>query len=100
MNYFIKRDDKEYGPYTLVTLQQYVTQGNISPSDLARSEGMSEWAPVSTILGNVPVAVAPYGTTSTGFGTVAGPQSSEPPPPSMHWAILLMLANTSRPIAK
>ncbi len=86
MNYFIKRGDKEYGPYSLAVLQQYVSQGNISLQDLARSEAMTDWVPVSSVLGNVPVPVA------SGFGTVpSGPAPHLNPPPSLHWAIVVVL---------
>ena len=93
MNYVIKRGDQEYGPYTLAVLQQYVAQGNISPTDLARSEGMTEWMPVSTIIGNVSVStMVPTNVGASPFGAV-GPSmtSAEPPPPSMHWGVLLLL---------
>jgi GYF domain 2 len=58
MNYFVSRDGQEYGPYTLSDVQRYVASGNIAVSDLARSEGMTDWAPVSQIVGNIPVLVA------------------------------------------
>jgi uncharacterized membrane protein len=93
MNYMIKRGDKEYGPYTLAALQQYVAQGNISPTDLARSEGMTEWMPVSTIIGNVPVSTAVSATAgAAAFGAIVTPASSaEPAPPSLHWGVVLLL---------
>lgn len=89
MNYFVKRGDQEYGPYTLVVLQQYVSQGNISKDDMARSEAMSDWVPVSSILGNITVSAA---TGSTGFG-VTGPMPVERPlPPNLHWGIVVVLS--------
>ena len=42
MNYHVIRDDKEFGPYSLADLQQYVAQGSILPTDHARSEGMEQ----------------------------------------------------------
>lgn len=86
MDYFVKRGDQQYGPYNLATLQQYVAQGSVSPQDLARSEGMNDWAPVSTIIGNVSAAPAPA------FGAAAGPVAQTfQLPPKMHWGILLAL---------
>ena len=80
MNYFIKRGDQEYGPYELPILQQYVSQGSISRDDLARSEAMTDWAPVSTILGTVPIPSATtFGSVASAY-TVAGPL-----PPKLHW---------------
>jgi hypothetical protein len=57
MKYYIQRQLNEYGPYTLADLQRYVAQGSIQLSDLARSEGMTEWVPVSQVLGNIPIPV-------------------------------------------
>ena len=42
MNYFIKRDLQEYGPYTLSELQRYVASGNVLLTDLCHSEGATE----------------------------------------------------------
>ena len=79
MNYFIKRGEQQYGPYSLAALQQYVAQGNISQQDLARSEAMTDWVPVSTILGNVPAAPpATFGAPVTGM-------NPEDQPPKLHW---------------
>jgi len=55
MNYFISRNDQQYGPYTLADLQRYVASGSIFVSDMTRSEGMTEWVPVSQVIGNIPV---------------------------------------------
>ena len=59
MKYFIQREFNEYGPYTLADLQRYVAQGNIQLTDMTRSEGMTEWVPVSQVLGNIPAVPAP-----------------------------------------
>jgi hypothetical protein len=85
MNYFIKRGDQQYGPYTLAALQQYVAQGNISPQDLARSEAMTDWVPVSSILGNVLV------TAPVTFASSVNLPSDLPLPPNLHWAVVLAL---------
>jgi GYF domain 2 len=101
MKYYIKRDLNEYGPYTLADVQRYVAQGNILMTDLARSEGLTEWVPVSQVLGNIPVPVqAPampgavgtvYGGTS-GYGVAASPAlAAGPTPPDFHWALVLLL---------
>lgn len=59
MKYFIQRELNEYGPYTLADLQRYVAQGNIQLTDMTRSEGMTEWVPVSQVLGNIPAVGIP-----------------------------------------
>ena len=103
MNYFIKRELNEYGPYSLADLQKYVASGNILLTDLCRSEGLTDWVPVSQVIGNIPVpAAAPqpapgtvYGGSARAYGAPAGyaaPVVSQyPPPPSLHWGILVLL---------
>ena len=102
MNYFIKRDLNEYGPYSLADLQKYVASGNVLLTDLCRSEGLTEWVPVSQVIGNIPVpAAAPQPATGSVYGGaptagVAGSSaamaSQYPPPPSLHWGICVLLA--------
>src|SRR5579883_534825 len=112
MNYFIQRGVQQYGPYSLADLQRYVQQGNIALTDLARSDGMADWVPVSQIIGNVsvPFAVPPYGAP---YGIPSGPPAgavpygspgpysggmqqmpigSLYPPPSLHWGLVLLFA--------
>jgi hypothetical protein len=97
MNYFIKRDTTEYGPYTLADLQKYVASGNILLTDLCRSEGLSEWVPVSQVIGNIPVPAAPQPGTVYGGASAAAQAytpaavSQYPPPPNLHWALVLLL---------
>lgn len=85
MNYFIKRGDQQYGPYSLAALQQYIAQGNISKDDLARSEAMTDWVPVSTIVGNVQVP------STTGFGAAVAPVDTRPLPPGLHWVVVVLV---------
>jgi hypothetical protein len=109
MKYYIQRQLNEYGPYTLADLQRYVAQGSISLTDLTRSEGMTEWTPVSQVIGNIPIPApmqpgyAP-GATSYSGGTVYadgtnvyGAQGAMPAitvgpvPPDFHWALVLLI---------
>src|SRR5260221_12707881 len=76
MNYFIKRELNEYGPYSLADLQKYVASGNVLLTDLCRSEGLTDWVPVSQVLGNIPVPVAAP-TPQPAGGTVYGGQTAE-----------------------
>ncbi len=50
VTYQISRNGQIYGPYTLDDLKRYLASGNVLPSDLAKSEGMADWLPVSQIL--------------------------------------------------
>jgi len=92
VNYFIKRDLNEYGPYTLADLQKYVASGNILLTDLCRSEGLTEWVPVSQVIGNIPVPAAPQPPPGASPAYAAPTVSPYPPPPNLHWAICLLLS--------
>jgi hypothetical protein len=100
MNYYIQRQSQEYGPYTLADLQSYVAQGSILLTDLARSEGMTDWAPVAQVIGNIPVPVPGHSPVysyggAVGYAVPAGSSpitSMFPAPPDFHWALVLLLA--------
>ncbi|MGA7686504.1 MAG: DUF4339 domain-containing protein [Terriglobales bacterium] len=92
MEYFVKRGEERFGPYSLSDLQQYVQAGNIVTEDLAQSENMAEWVPVSQILGNIP---AP----AFGGAAVVEPAAEPvlvPLPPNLHWSIVLILGLVTR----
>jgi uncharacterized protein DUF4339 len=117
MKYYIQRQLNEYGPYTLADLQRYVAQGSIQLTDLTRSEGMTDWVPVSQVIGNIPApqpaAVIPMpGSAMAGAGNVYGsagavyagpgqvpggvPVYGAPVvpgliPPDFHWALVLLV---------
>jgi hypothetical protein len=108
MKYYIQRQLNEYGPYTLADLQRYVAQGSIQLADLTRSEGMTDWVPVSQVIGNSPIPVAAPagqaigaaaysgGTVYDGSGAVYGVQAvsalGEPAVPiDFHWALVLLI---------
>ena len=107
MKYYIQRQLNEYGPYTLADLQRYVAQGSIQLSDLTRSEGMTDWVPVSQVIGNIPIPVpmqpaqapgaVPYGggTVYGGTGYAAGSDMQSavagPVPVDFHWALVLLI---------
>jgi hypothetical protein len=88
VNYFIKREIQEYGPYSLAELQRSVATGNILLTDLCRREGMEHWLLVSQVIGNMAVPAAAPAPVA-----VATMQPSPyPPPPSLHWVIVLLLS--------
>ena len=92
MNYFIKRDLNEYGPYSLADLQKYVASGNILLTDQCRSEGLMDWVPVSQVIGNIPVPAAPQPAPAAPAAYAAPAVSPYPPPPNLHWGICLLLS--------
>jgi hypothetical protein len=95
MNYFVQKGDQRLGPFTLVELHAQAQSGKIARTDLAQSEGMSEWVPVSQVLGNIPVPAV------TSYGASAAPAMEPAPrlvplPANLHWLILLVLDIISR----
>jgi hypothetical protein len=93
MEYFVKRGEQRFGPYSLSDLQQYVHSGNLAAGDLAQSEGMTDWVPLSQVLGNIPaMAMAGGGVAVV---TAAEPQLVELPP-NLHWSIVLILGLLTR----
>lgn len=90
MKYLVKRQEDTFGPYALEELKRYVAEGRIAPDDLAQSEGMDEWAPVSSVVGDIELA-APVASLSIGSlvdeGTVEIPRA-----PNLHWAWVLVLS--------
>jgi hypothetical protein len=90
VDYFVKRGDQRYGPYSLTDLQKYVQSGNVLTEDLAQSEGMEQWIPVIQILGNIP---APSSAASS---TVEAQRELVPLPPNLHWSLVLILGVITR----
>lgn len=92
MNYRIKRGDQEFGPYSLADLQRYVQDGHVSPDDMAQSEGMTEWIPVSQVLGDIPAPTVQSAAGFTGMEfDAAAVQQIVSLPPNLHWGWLLLL---------
>jgi hypothetical protein len=97
MNYRVKRGDQEFGPYSLSDLQGYLQSGYILASDLAQSEGMTDWIPVSEILGNIPIPLSPQpGVYAGSDPDAAFAQQIVPLPPNLHWGWLLLLDVVTR----
>lgn len=95
MQYQVSRNGQIYGPYTLEDLQRYVASGHVLYTDLAKSEEMAEWAPVSQILGTVPVGTAPLGAAPAYTASTAYAQQpavgTYPDAPNLNWGLELLL---------
>jgi hypothetical protein len=84
MHYQVSRNGQTYGPYTLEDIQRYVASGNVLPTDMAKSEEMPDWVPVSMLLGQTaPVAPPPaMGFATPGYADVStGAAFSQPVSP-------------------
>jgi hypothetical protein len=93
MLYHVTRDGQNYGPYTLEDLQRYVASGNVLPTDLTKSEEMTEWVPVAQVLGGpapvAPAMIAPYaGAEAPSYPAGVVPY---PDPPNLHWGLVLVI---------
>jgi hypothetical protein len=86
VNYFAKKGDQKLGPYTLAELHLQVQLGKLAPTDLAQSEGMTEWAEISKVLGNIPIPA----TEAPSAAPVVEAQKV-PLPFNLHWVVLLLL---------
>ena len=89
MHYQISRNGQMYGPYTFEDLQRYLASGNVLPTDLAKSETMTEWVPVSQILsggGAPPSASRPEepAFSSPSYAASAQQPAAEPAPAYMN----------------
>ncbi|MCA2972042.1 MAG: DUF4339 domain-containing protein [Acidobacteriaceae bacterium] len=60
MKYFLQRDGRNFGPYSLDDLKRYQSEGRIGPDDLIRAEDSETWIPQTEFF-NPPAApvVAP-----------------------------------------
>jgi len=93
VQYFVKRGEQRFGPYTLADLQRYVQSGNIALEDVAQSEGLADWMPVSQVLGNIPATAV----TSGGAAAAPAPERELVPlPPNWHWSLILILGLFTR----
>ena len=102
MHYQITRNGQMYGPYTMEDLQRYLASGHVLLTDLAKSEEMPEWIPVSQLLGSASAPIppegapSPYGPPTPGAYPPAGYPAYAPPgavaeaPPNLHWGLLLL----------
>jgi hypothetical protein len=108
MHYQVSRNGQTYGPYTLEDLQRYLASGNVLPTDLAKSDEMPDWVPVSQLLGTTQTAPPAGGGFTpppySGGGYAEPPYSPAisnnaalaaspyPDAPNLHWGLVLLFA--------
>jgi hypothetical protein len=97
MEYRIKRDGHEFGPYNLADLQKYVQSGHVAATDVALSDGMTDWVPVQQVLGNIPIPAFAGAGAATGLAVESSfPQEYVSLPPNLHWGWLLLISALTR----
>lgn len=95
MLYQISRNGQIYGPYTLDDLRRYVGTGNVLPTDLAKSDEMADWLPVSQVLSETgaaeasPLPGAPYPVSTAPYAASPG---AYPDPPNLNWVAVLAIS--------
>jgi hypothetical protein len=104
MHYQISRNGQMYGPYTLEDLRRYLTSGNVLLTDMAKSDEMPDWVPVSQLL-QTAAPLAGGGFATPGFNAQAqtsympattpmdpGALAASPyqDPPNLHWGLVLL----------
>lgn len=50
MNYYVKRGETEAGPYTQEQINNWVSEGLLTDTDLGRTDGSSEWIPLPSLI--------------------------------------------------
>lgn len=108
MDYHVARNGQTYGPYSLETVQKYLSEGSIQASDMARTDAMPNWLPLGQLV-NPPAFAAPVAPViqpplayqqTPAYQQPAGYQPSPVyspqatagnAPPSLHWIIVLLL---------
>jgi hypothetical protein len=88
MTYQVSRNGQMYGPYTLEDLQRYVASGNVLLTDMAKSDTMPDWVPVSQILGTAVAQASPAYAPPVVYAQTG---SVYPDPPNMNWLLELLL---------
>jgi hypothetical protein len=69
VSYFILRNGEQYGPYSPADIERYLTVGGIVVTDLARTEEMNQWLPLSQIIRNTPPPPTAVENLNSGRGS-------------------------------
>jgi hypothetical protein len=92
MLYHVSRNGQNYGPYTLEDLKRYVASGNVLPTDLAKSDDMADWTPVSQVLGIAPPAPPPDYAYPLAPTYPGGNLAAYPDAPNLSWGLVLLFS--------
>jgi hypothetical protein len=69
VSYFILRNGQPYGPYSPADVERYLAVGGIVATDLARTEEMNQWLPLSHIIRNMPPPPTAGANIDSGCGS-------------------------------
>ena len=98
MLYHVTRNGQSYGPYTLEDLSRYVASGNIQFSDMAKSDEMTGWVTVGSLINSqasIPPPQPPFTPAyQPPYAAPAYPAAGvmAEPPPNMNWVLVLVLS--------
>jgi hypothetical protein len=87
---WLGRDGQKFGPYTEAIIRQWLRTGQLTSDTLAWREGMAAWEPLSAFFAADPV-IEGYPPPLPGAASMAARQTL-PPPPSLHWFLIVLLA--------
>ncbi|MCC6264331.1 MAG: DUF4339 domain-containing protein [Bryobacterales bacterium] len=89
MNYFVQREQREYGPYTEGDLRRYLASGHLFPHDLVRREDEQAHRPLSQWMSSAAAPAIPPGAYAPAY---LRPQMANgaPLPPNLHWGLVLL----------
>ena len=117
---WVGQDGKKYGPYSEVDIRRWQAEGRFSGDAVAWRKGMPDWIPLATLLGvpagqaaPPPIAPPPMAAPPPAWSPTAAhdpaaamadalaarrrgqeegrdDRSSLPPPPSLHWGLVLL----------
>jgi TM2 domain-containing membrane protein YozV len=62
--WWYSKNGVQAGPVGLVTLQQMLSSGSLSPDDLVWTDGMAQWSPARSVPGVMPVSAPPIPPSS------------------------------------
>jgi len=91
MEFTIRHDGRELGPYSEAEVKSRLSAGTLAPSDLALAPGRTEWAPLSTFPQLLQVeSTSPLSQERLGAYTAATLQPDERPlhQTHIHWIAL------------
>lgn len=83
ISYLVGRGTQQFGPYSEQELRTYIAQGRISRTDMAWSQGMPQWVPISQLPG-LSSNFSPAQLPPQRHEAFSGARTTPPPKPDNH----------------